>query len=79
MDLDREVFPEIGSGRLIEMLERLPLYDGALTARANEENERSGSGLRTLPPEGGREEIGSSGAELISHPAFAGLIEYKQV
>ncbi len=77
------MFPEIDSGRLFEMLERLPLYDGALTARANEENRRHGTGTNTgTHPsyyDGTREEIGSSGAELIGHPALAGLIEYKQV
>lgn len=78
LDIEAGVFPDLDSGRLFEMLERLPLYEGALTARANAENRRHGTGDNGYGPVG-VEEIGSSGAELISHPALAGLIEYKQV
>lgn len=73
---DGQFPPDIGAGRLIQMVERLPLYGGVLTARAQAEvNKKHQPGdVRDSQP--GIEVIGSSGAELLSHPATAGLIEY---
>lgn len=72
--------------RLLEMLERLPAYDGALSARSMQEaqsEQGSVSGVRvgggSSAPSTQIEEIGSSGAELTSHPALAGMVEYVKV
>lgn len=64
------------------MLERLPLYDGALTALAAVEANRTGAnvGANQRPLyQDGVEQVGSSPAELLTHPAFAGTIEYSRV
>ena len=80
LDFEGELFPsEICAGRLIQMVERLPLYGGVLTAVAQAEVNRHrpvGSNHQSQP---GVEVIGSSGAELLTHPATAGLVEYTQV
>ena len=80
LDIEAELFPSgIAVGRLIQMVERLPLYDGVLTARAQAEinrHRRPGADHQNHP---GVEVIGSTGAELLSHPATAGLIDYVKV
>jgi hypothetical protein len=81
VDIENDTYPDgLTAPQLIQMLERLPLYDGALTVRAKIESSQHGG----VTPAGqidqfGREEVGSSGAELLSHPALAGLVDYKQV
>lgn len=70
----------MASGRLIEMLERLPLYDGVLTARAQAEmdkNQPQDPGRPLSKP--GVEVVGSSQAELALNPAFHGLFEMVKV
>lgn len=80
MDIEGEEFPEhIYPGRLIQMMERLPLYGGALTAAAQAEMDKHRPVDQQLRAQPGVEVVGSSGAELLSHPAIAGLVEYTQV
>lgn len=83
VDLQADRYPEgVSSERLVEMLERLPLYEGSLTARAREYAQDAGMQrpARGVDHSGRRvEEIGSSKAELAAHPAMAGLIEHVTV
>lgn len=80
LDLDEDLLPELPAARLIEMLERLPLYEGCLNARAQAEMNSNNPNRGVVSPTGERrEQLGSSGAELMSHPATADLIEYVRV
>jgi hypothetical protein len=83
LEIEDEVFPDVSSARLIEMLERLPLYDGALTARATVEANKTGANVganqKPMYDDSGNEQIGSSAAEFMNHPATAGLFEYSRV
>jgi len=78
LDIEDGLFPDVYAGRLIQMMERLPLYGGALTARAQEEMNRHRPPGQ-VEPQPGVEVVGSSGVELLTHPAMAGLIEYVKV
>lgn len=80
LDIEAGLYPPgICSGRLIQMVERLPLYGGVLTARAQQEVSKTRQPGDILRNEPGVEVIGSSGAELLTHPATAGMVEYVKV
>jgi hypothetical protein len=94
LDLDEDLWPDLPSSRIVEMLERLPAMDGALTARAAlEAQESGGTGSQTVSgvpvgrgasQSGGSgssevEHVESTGRTLTGHPAFAGLVEYVKV
>jgi hypothetical protein len=71
----------MSSGRLIQMLERLPLYDGVLTARAQAEMDKTAPRQDPGQPQSrpGVTVVGSSQAEIATTPAFAGLFEMVKV
>lgn len=94
VDMEALQFPDIPTVRLIQMLERLPCYGGALTMAAKQEiSEQEGAGgggpypsapspVPGLPEPTGKgpvRRVDSNPAVLALDPAMAGLFEFSAV
>jgi hypothetical protein len=71
------VFPDLPAARVIQMLERLPFYGGALTWAAQAEASAQQGG--EVPDRPGVKAIPSVPAVLANHPDTAGLFEFAKV
>lgn len=89
VELEDLVLPDVRSARLLEMLERLPYYGGALTMAlqqevAQQQGAASGPiapaqpvpGLPVPKDRGQIDYVDSSPAALSLHPAMAGLFDF---
>lgn len=75
VDLEAEQYGGLAAPRFFQLAERLPAYQGAIAARAAQEQDQTKT--HTTPAE--TEHIGSDATTLQTHPALDGLVEVVRV